>query len=37
LCVIRDQTARAALKELEKKHGGVTAAITHLLVEAGED
>jgi len=35
-CVIRDQTARAALKELEKAHGGVTAAVSAALVIAAK-
>lgn len=30
-CVIRDPSALAALDTLQRKHGGVTAAITHVL------
>ena len=30
-CVIRDERAQAALAALERKHGGVTAAVTAAL------
>lgn len=33
-CVIRDPSALTALRKLERKHGGVTAAITAALMSA---
>jgi hypothetical protein len=33
-CVIRDRDALSALAALERKHGGVTAAITAVLIHA---
>lgn len=35
-CVIRNAEALAALRKLERKHGGVTSAVTAALTGAGK-